>query len=465
MKKIGMPIQSVINKMRMDGLKQNDIDIFMGKKVNTITKNDPKFKKYRMMEKIGMPIQSIINKMRMDGLKQNDIDIFTGKSSGNNNKKSNKKSDEQIAKENDLIPFSSDLRPKRVPKLKRIHWKVIPVTDIKNTIWYDINHDNVIVKLPAKFELDFQMRNKKPRLHKRNRTKNMLDVSKLKGTNKKRSKIKWINAKRDQAIQIGLRKVNLKNDEIYDGISAMDTAVITVDRFVFLNICVYGRNIQTDCIFICRLVTLLDLVPTVEEQQKAESKIDELGDDIVFVGPSEAFFVELSSLPEVSLQLKKWYFTVIYKEVYTDKFNQVNTIKNAFHELKTSKSLKTYLKIILYMGNMMNFGKKSDRTYGFKLETLKLLELIKDFSGTKNLMMFLYQFAYNNFNSCKNIENELTHVRKAVRYDCNSIEKSINEMYNEFMSIDQLCRRLIDDCMYIYKYIYSDQNIYCKYKI
>ena len=111
----------------------------------------------------------------MDGLKQEYIDVFSGKSSDKNGKKGKSvKSDIEYAKEHNLIPYETDMKPKLVPKLKRIHWKPVNIKEIKKTIWDEINHNDTIIKIPAKFELQFQMRIKKPKLHKRNRTKGIL---------------------------------------------------------------------------------------------------------------------------------------------------------------------------------------------------------------------------------------------------------------------------------------------------
>ena len=77
MKKMGLPMHAIENKMRMDGLTKEQIEMFKNpgagggggeKKVD--------YSKYERMKKMGMPENSITNKMRMDGLKKEDIDRF-----------------------------------------------------------------------------------------------------------------------------------------------------------------------------------------------------------------------------------------------------------------------------------------------------------------------------------------------------------------------------------------------------
>eukprot|EP01084_Bolivina_argentea_P301500 520172_1 len=96
MKKIGMPMASIINRMRMDQCTPDLIAEFKGEKVDNassddegssgsdetdddapvIDVNDKRFDKYKKMKKIGMPQASIINKMRMDGFAKEDINAF-----------------------------------------------------------------------------------------------------------------------------------------------------------------------------------------------------------------------------------------------------------------------------------------------------------------------------------------------------------------------------------------------------
>mmetsp|Transcript_10323 Transcript_10323/g.12827 ORF Transcript_10323/g.12827 Transcript_10323/m.12827 type:complete len:100 (-) Transcript_10323:3-302(-) len=90
MKKMGMPQNTVTNKMKLDGFDKNDIKLFFeGKaaweKAQKGGGNDEldeetkkKFKKYEKMKKMGMPENTIRNKMRLDGLNKAIQDKFFG---------------------------------------------------------------------------------------------------------------------------------------------------------------------------------------------------------------------------------------------------------------------------------------------------------------------------------------------------------------------------------------------------
>eukprot|EP01084_Bolivina_argentea_P051637 95004_1 len=83
--------------------------------------------------------------------------------------------------------------------------------------------------------------------------------------------------------------------------------------------------------------------------------------------------------------------------------------------------------------------------YGFNLDCLKMLEVIKDFSGKKSLAIFVYEFAHNNFPMTHNLNKQLKILKLAVRLETNIIEESVKEMNNQFKKMDILSRRLADD--------------------
>ena len=74
--------------------------------------------------------------------------------------------------------------------------------------------------------------------------------------------------------------------------------------------------------------------------------------------------------------------------------------------------------------------------YGFSLESLSLLEGIKNFSGNKTLAMFLFEFAYNKYPECRGFEQELSGIKGVVKTESAALENSIKQMSDEFLKID-----------------------------
>merc|ERR1719410_1757323 len=81
---MGMPMDSIKNKMKMDGIDKVEIARFAGEPVpksallNGIDLSEHDLVKYDKMKKIGMPEDSVRNKMRMDGIDAKVIATYFG---------------------------------------------------------------------------------------------------------------------------------------------------------------------------------------------------------------------------------------------------------------------------------------------------------------------------------------------------------------------------------------------------
>ena len=81
MKKIGMPMISIKNKMKLDGFNDIQIAKFAGEKpplLNGIDLSKHDLSKYQRMKKVGLPEGSIRNKMKMDGIDTKVVATFFG---------------------------------------------------------------------------------------------------------------------------------------------------------------------------------------------------------------------------------------------------------------------------------------------------------------------------------------------------------------------------------------------------
>ncbi|ETO24840.1 dishevelled associated activator of morphogenesis 2-like protein, partial [Reticulomyxa filosa] len=322
----------------------------------TVNINDPKFEKYHKMKKIGMPLVSILNKMRyfvclyknmyleMDGFSSNEIDAFEGKTpvAKSSTKSGEKKDKKQLYLEKCEklgIPARPYVEPKLPEKLKKIHWTVVPLESVKKTIWEDLAKTGETVILSQAFELHFQIRQKKPRMVTRNRGESAIGQAQKPKQVKQQQyihiyiylfKITFIPMKKDQSIQIGLRKLGLSNEEIYNAIYYMQEQVLDEEK----------------------LGTIFDLLPNAEEVTLTEGKADEAGNDCEFFGPSELFWLEMSAIPEVRKQVEAWLFTKTFAELCKDRLYQVNLLKRACEAIRNSQGLRCYLNLILTMGNL-----------------------------------------------------------------------------------------------------------------
>ena len=218
MKKLNMPIDTITNKMKLDGLTQAEIDIFSGKpkaSIHTIDLSDPKFEKYHRMKKIKMPMMTILNKMKMDGLSQLEMDVFCGKPI------------EPTKVETDPLKIASQLGlpqkptiPKPRQQMKRIHWEPVELDKIKSSIWSKVNQEWLDYDA-RQFELKFQVRRNKPKLNK-HELKHGVGAEKKHDENEK---VTFVNPKRSQQVQIGLKSFHMTNEQLRSAILTFDETV------------------------------------------------------------------------------------------------------------------------------------------------------------------------------------------------------------------------------------------------
>ena len=234
MLKVGVDLSGVVTQMKKDNISPESINNFKkshGWKddeskddtSNTpqIDLNDPKFAKYNRMKKLRMPMKTITNKMKLDGLSQLEMDVFSGKAS---NKP--KETDPLKIAESLGLPKKPTI-PKPVNQMKRVHWSPVELPKIKTSIWSHIDHQWFDYD-PIMFELNFQTRKRKEKVK----------IEALKGkasgagsqvsqddSKKEEENVNFVDAKRSQMVQIGLKSFNMTNEQLRDTILTLDEEV------------------------------------------------------------------------------------------------------------------------------------------------------------------------------------------------------------------------------------------------
>ncbi|ETO18075.1 hypothetical protein RFI_19215, partial [Reticulomyxa filosa] len=174
------------------------------------------------------------------------------------------------------------LQPKPVinpeMKLKKIHWDPIPPTTIGQTIWKEI--DDGSIKYNAKhFELNFQVRSRKP----------MTSVKSVNGKTEKETteRKEFVPTKRSQQVQIGFKGLGItKIEDIRAVLLSMDEKQLDQEK----------------------LMKLMDIIPSQEEQTEAEKQVTANGGDSSSFGVAEQLFYSLSDFYDLEKRLKMWLF-------------------------------------------------------------------------------------------------------------------------------------------------------------
>ena len=252
MLKIGVDFTGIITQMKKDNMDQATIDSFKkshgykeeGKDNDEddgapkVDLNDPKFAKYNRMKKLRMPIKTITNKMKLDGMSQIEIDVFSGKTS---NKP--KETDPLKIAESLGLPKKPTI-PKPVNQMKRVHWSPVELNKIKTSIWSQIDHTWFDYD-PIMFELNFQTRKRKEKIKtealKKNVGKASEETQQDDESKELEDNVNFVDAKRSQMVQIGLRSFNMTNEQLRQTILYLDEEVL------FFNILNVLQCATTEC--------------------------------------------------------------------------------------------------------------------------------------------------------------------------------------------------------------------------
>ena len=103
-------------------------------------------------------------------------------------------------------------------KMKRLHWDPINPTRVPNSIWEDLDETTIRYD-PKKFELNFQVRERKQVVQ---------ESSKISQSNSNEKKF-FVPKKRSQQVMIGIRGLGLSNKQLRDVLHNMDEKVKSVE--------------------------------------------------------------------------------------------------------------------------------------------------------------------------------------------------------------------------------------------
>ena len=282
MVKIGVDPLNVIKQMNEDKMDADFIEQFkishgMKAAAPKIDLSALKFSKFHRMKKLHIPIKNILNKMKQEGMSEEERDAFCGKTSSSDKKETDPL---KIAQQLGLPPKPSI--PKPVNAMKRVHWKPVDLHKVKSSIWSSVNHEWFDYD-PIMFELNFQTRKRKEKIQHDALQSDVMSDDKANGLNVNDEIVQFLDAKRSQMVQIGLRQFNMTNDQLRETILTLDEDKIGIDQ----------------------LTALIDCVPTPEEQIQAE-KASEYR-KVQHFGIAERFFYSLYDIVELKQRLQLSY--------------------------------------------------------------------------------------------------------------------------------------------------------------
>lgn len=175
----------------------------------------PDMKKYERMKKMGLPMNSILNRMRMDGVSDSEIEAFGGGAAAK----------KTVVEEVQIMPAQVQQRMKQMEseqkRMKPFHWAKINSHQANDkTLWKDASK-----QLPALCQnIDFA------RLEDLFSRETEAASQKKNGANKRKQNNKLIDPKRDQNVMIGLRNMGMSQDDLLDAILQMDDKKLSTEK-------------------------------------------------------------------------------------------------------------------------------------------------------------------------------------------------------------------------------------------
>ena len=375
MASVGVPPESVAQKMETDGIDRSKISSFRAafniasnedtedseaqeKLEPSLTKDGllaiPEVAKYVRMTKMGVPPMAVSQKMTKDGVEKANIlkfEVTFGLAVA------------PASKLNSAIPLA---KRRTTVKMTKVHMKSISSDKLKNSLWGaedTKNDDDELAKddIKALEEVFGQSSIAKSPLKGAKQT----DPS----TPSKRKEVALVDSKRAYNVNIGLAQFKSSFAEDYD---ALMEAVASLDE----------SKLNAE-----NLANLKSLLPSsTEMRQVALYK-----GDTTSLGRCERFFISAGRSPGIVKINDSFHIILSFNESLAASMKKFKAVNFACKQIVDSKSLTPLLKKVLAVGNLMNEANNKPKATGITLESLVKICLTKGSDKKTTVMDYVVQ--------------------------------------------------------------------------
>ncbi|KAG7387291.1 hypothetical protein PHYPSEUDO_014470 [Phytophthora pseudosyringae] len=383
---MGAPAESVKVKMKMAGLKPELLDTPDADMPNEDSqvcvqpqvkvKDDPAYAKFFKLLEMGAPAESVKAKMRMAGL-QGDLldtpDAFLPNAAAPSIQAAPSAPSTTAARRAHL---SIAIKPVVKAKTRSFYWQHLKAEAIKGTIWEELekehsNESNQDFLTLTESELEVLETEFPPPAAcgpgtGTRRGGSMSGIGSPGGPASPLASprvVFLIDRARSNNISIIVKQFRMSNAALRMAIMKMDSEVLTLDR-------VQG---------------LIKILPTEEEI----AAISGFSGDPTTLNGAELVLKELITVPRLKQRLSaletKHQFPALVRDLQT----KINKIRVTSNEIAQSSELKTFLLVILQVGNKMNHGTPRAGAKGFRLNDLTKLVQLKSTDKSVTLLHYV----------------------------------------------------------------------------
>uniref|UniRef100_A0A2L2Y6M8 FH1/FH2 domain-containing protein 3 n=1 Tax=Parasteatoda tepidariorum TaxID=114398 RepID=A0A2L2Y6M8_PARTP len=240
----------------------------------------------------------------------------------------------------------------------------------------------------------------------------------------KKSELIVLDAKRSNAINIGMTKLPPKG-AIKAAILKMDTTIMNREGIEKI---------------------LTTMMPTEEEKKKIVEA--QLENPDIPLGSAEQFLLTLASISELEARLKLWAFRLDYETMEKEVAEPLMDLKQAIVEIESSVTFRAVLSTLLCVGNFLN----NTNAKGFSLDYLSKVPEVKDTVHKHSLLHHICTMVMEKFPDSTNLYSEFGATTRVSKVDFDELAKNLVKMETECKaSWEYLKAVLKHDCIHISK--------------
>uniref|UniRef100_A0A8C5M5C2 Formin like 3 n=2 Tax=Leptobrachium leishanense TaxID=445787 RepID=A0A8C5M5C2_9ANUR len=282
-------------------------------------------------------------------------------------------------------------------RLPVFNWTALKPNQISGTVFSDLDDERILQDLDMdKFEELFKTKAQGAAVD--------LICSKNKTTQKSVSKVTLLEANRAKNLAITLRKAGRPTEEICKAIQTYDLKTLPVD-FV-------------ECLV--RFLPTEAEVKLLKQYERERKPLDDLSDE-------DRFMLLFSKVERLSQRMSIMTFLGNFNENLQLLTPQLNAVIAASASVKSSPKMKQMLEIILALGNYMNSSKRGS-VYGFKLQSLDLLQDTKSTDRKLTLLNYIALIVKEKYSEISTFWNELHFVEKAAAVSLENVLLDVREL-------------------------------------
>eukprot|EP00026_Physarum_polycephalum_P007846 Phypoly_transcript_07915.p1 GENE.Phypoly_transcript_07915~~Phypoly_transcript_07915.p1 ORF type:complete len:486 (+),score=132.87 Phypoly_transcript_07915:33-1460(+) len=294
-------------------------------------------------------------------------------------------------------------------KMKGLNWTKIPPSKVNATIFGEFGD---LMDIDVDFtEIETQFAAKV--IEKKDPAAGAAEAKKAAGP------VQLVDPKVGQNLSIWLSRFKCSLADIVNGIKKLDETMFEKDQ----------------------LKGLIPLLPTKEDFLNIQEYI-ESGKEVSRLGKPEQFFLEVQKLDAVEQRVKAFVFKLEYPTKKTEVKADLDQLRMATKEVKTSKKFLKVMETILVLGNFVNGGTFRANFTGFKLETITKLGDTKGLDNKFTLMHYLATHLEKKAPTIADFPTELSHVAAGARVSLQQLTADVNNMSKDLDSTDKMMSQL-----------------------